>query len=256
MIDENSYQNYDDTELAFEEKTEKYYLDKNEHIGVLLPPKKWHKTEIENVMPERFLYENKNKMIESEDYEWKLTYQFSSDNRNPFVGMGQYGNENMSFRRLYIILCLAFNHSYFIDDYFKNVYPFTLKESVENRLKGAKEAILDLVEENARMTRVTKDNKLDVRYKTNRQLKDLISSFDQYESDNIAKIIKEDIKACLEAGIIPLNFRLSPMTIKIRESLGIASTNPLYATGQLIDDLRIFFRLEKKQWQTEQGILV
>ena len=223
MISPKEMEDYDDTPLMFEETTEMYYLDSVDKIGKLLPLDKQHETNLEEIIPEDFLYNIDSSVLDSNSYEWKLTYQFSSSFRDPFrQGKGQYGNPNLTFRRLYIILCYHFNDSYFIDDYFEKVYPSTMKDIVEARLEGTKKAFLELVE----------------------------------EADSLAQLVKEDIEECLSSGRVPLNFTLSATTLAIREKLGIESFEPFYATGQLIDDLKIFFNLEKKGWQTKQGIMV
>ena len=247
-------QELDDTPLLYEETMEKYYLDKKEFVGKLLPERKWHETELEEVMPEDYVYKA-YRIADTEDYEWKLTYQFTSNFRDPYLSYGQYGGDEMTFRRLYIILCEKFNSgSYFIDDYFESVYPYRLKEEVEQRLERAKEYYLELVDEAGMNTRVTRDSSLDFRYKGNQEL--LSWDFAQEEADELAQIIKDDIKSCLATGIIPLNFKLSSNTLKVRRELGINSKQEFFATGQLIDDLRIFFRLERKSWVSNLGIQV
>lgn len=250
----SNIQELDDTPLLYEETIERYYLDKREFVGKLLPESKWHETNLEEVMPEDFVY-NTDKATDTDDYEWKLSYQFTSDFRNPYLLYGKYGGDNMTFRRLYIILCEHFNMgSYFIDDYFETVYPYRLKEDIENQLEGAKEAYLSLVDEAGMNTRVKRDGTLDLRYKGNKEL--LNWDFAQEDADLMALRIKEDIKTCLATGIIPLNFSLSSDTLERRKELGISSNKEFFATGQLIDDLRIFFRLEKKTWVSNLGIQV
>lgn len=258
MISINELVSYDDTPLMFEETTEKFYLDKSAKIGRLLPEEKWHDTDLDKIIPEDFLYDVGDSLLDSDDYEWAISYQFSSDFRNPYQqGIGQYGNPELSFRRLYVILCERFNnHQYFIDDYFEKVYPHTMKDIVEERLESTKQAYLELVDEVGMQTRITKGNKLDLRYALNKQIMELGDDIAQEDADYLANLVKEDIQLCLMTGIIPLNFTPSDTTLKIRKSLGIASNVGFYATGQLIEDLRIFFRLERKQWQTQQGIRV
>lgn len=257
MISPKEMEDYDNTPLMFEETMEMYYLDSVDKIGKLLPLDKQHETNLEEIIPEDFLYYVDSSVLDSNSYEWKLTYQFSSSFRDPFrQGKGQYGNPNLTFRRLYVILCYHFNDSYFIDDYFEKVYPSTMKDIVEARLEGTKKAFLELVEEAGIETRITKGNKLDLRYRINRELTDWSDTIAEEEANYLAQLVKEDIKECLSSGRIPLNFTLSATTLAIREKLGIESFEPFYATGQLIDDLKIFFNLEKKGWQTKQGIMV
>lgn len=255
MID---YDAIDDTPLMHEETTEFYYLDKSTFTGKLLPKKERHPTDIDKVFPDNFLYLPDDFKLDSGDYEWALTYQFSSGFRDPyFQGTGQYGNPNLTFRRLYIILSEHFNnHQYFIDDYFTSVYPYTMKEKVEEKLKTTKEEILDFVESDAYTERLTKKGKLDYRYKINKAVRDIIASVPQAVADELAEEIKQDIETALSTGSIPLNFSPKDSTLAIRSELGISSTVGFYATGQLVDDLRIFFSLERKGWQTSHGIRV
>lgn len=257
MISAQEMELYDDTPLLLEELTEEYYLDRRDGIAKPLSEEMKHPTKLKEKMPEDFLYSVDTDVLDLESYEWKLTYQFSSNFRDPYQqGIGQYGSPNLSFRRLYIILCEHFNHAYFIDDYFINVYPSTMKETVETRLENTKKAFLELVEEAIQQTRITKDNKLDMRYKMNRELNEWSDTIADEEADELARMVKEDIKNSLASGRIPLKFNLSDNTMKIRRELGISSNKEFFATEQLIDDLRIFFSLEKKGWQTKQGIMV
>lgn len=254
MISAKEMQLYDDTPLEYEETMEMFYLDQKDFVGKLLSEDKRHETELEEKMPEDFLYEGKE--TSAEDYDWEITYQFSSAYRDNTTPSGRpYGNPLMTFRRLYIILCEKFNAgSYFIDDYFKYVYPSTMKETVEKRLENTKRAYLDLVDE--LHERIRENGTLDKRYKANKELLIFGNETVQEEADVLAEWVKEDIKACLEIGIIPLNFSLSRDTIKLREELGIHSDKEFFAMGHLIDDLRIFFRIRRKEWQTRQGIMV
>lgn len=253
MISAKEMQLYDDTPLKYEEQTEMFYLDKKEFIGKLLPDDKRHETELEEKIPENFLYYGKE--VDEEDYEWKITYQFSSAYRNNLSPSGRpYGNALMTFRRLYIILCEKFNKSYFIDDYFDSVYPYTMKETVDKRLEDTKRAYLDLVDE--LHERIRENGTLDKRYKANKELLIFGNETVQEEADVLAEWVKEDIKACLERGAIPLNFSLSSATLKLRKEMGITSDKEFFAMGHLIDDLRIFFRIGRKEWQTRQGIMV
>lgn len=253
-----NYDTFDNTPLLYEETTELYYLDKNAFIGKLLAKGKEHPTDIEEVFPDDFLYSPRDLDVDSDDYEWSLTYQFSSDFRDPyFQGKGQYGNPQLTFRRLYVILSEHFNNGdYFIDDYFASVYPYTMKERVEEKLKATKEEILDFVESEAYTEKLTKSGRLNYRYKVNKAVRDIIDSVPQYVADELAEEIKSDMESAFSTGRVPLNFSPSGTTLEIRNELGIDSSVGFYATGQLLNDIRIFFSLERKGWQTHQGIRV
>lgn len=254
MISKEYLQQIDDTPLQYEELTEMFYLDRADFVGKLLPDSKRHETNLEEKMPEDFLYDIGS--TEDEDFEWSVSYQFSSRYRDNTTPSGRpYGSPLLTFRRLYIILCEKFNYgSYFIDDYFDTVYPARMKDTVEKRLEETKKAYLELVDELHQKLR--KDGTLDKRYKANKELLIFGNETVQEEADTLAMWIKEDIEASLAIGAIPLNFSLSSATLKLRQELGIDSKEGFYAMGRLIDDLRIFFSLERKQWTTQQGIMV
>lgn len=266
MISAKNLAVYDDTPLMYEELTEMYFLDKETMQGVFIPDDLdflRHETGLEEVMPDDFTYSapehGKGKLTNTRSYDWSLTYQFSSDFRNPYVSLGRYGNPDMTFRRLYIILCERFNCGvYFIDEYFRLVYPFNgMKDIVEEELKEAKETYLYLMESTAkRFGKVTKKGKLDMRYGINKIAMQSGLEGISYEADIVAQMVKDDIHRSLETGEIPILMSPSDTTLLIREYLGINSAEPFFATGQLIDDLRIFFRLEKKEWKTKSNIMV
>ena len=67
MISINELVNYDDTPLMFEETAEKFYLDKSAKIGRLLPEEKWHDTDLDKIIPEDFLYDVGDSLLDSED---------------------------------------------------------------------------------------------------------------------------------------------------------------------------------------------
>lgn len=77
MISESEFANYDDTPLKFEETTEMFYLDKNAKVGKLLPVRKWHDTDLEEMLPDDFLYDIETDVLDTDSYEWAISYQFS-----------------------------------------------------------------------------------------------------------------------------------------------------------------------------------
>lgn len=258
MTDIRDSAEYDDTPLSGEELEEHYYLDRKRLVGIRTEdPRYVHKTNIEDVMPDDFLYRPNGDLLGTDDFTWNITYQFTSDVRYANWYGNLYGNPNMTYRRLYVILCEHFLHGvYFIHVYFTTCYRERIQDYVEGLLYEAKSFYLRLAEEAATQTRVTKSGKLDKRYKVNKMLKEMGDESFQSAAEEAERAVKEDIIICLQTGIIPLDFSLSERTLKKRAELGIDGVEPFYATGQLIHDLVLFFRLEKKEWQTETGIMV
>lgn len=80
-----------------------------------------------------------------------------------------------------------------------------------------------------------------------------LSSFDAFKSARLesegrylAKRIKDDIIRALEIGLIPLNPQaISPLTLKRRAEAGITSDKKFYATGQLIESLKLIINLKE-----------
>lgn len=224
-----------------------------------------------------------------DDFEWQITYKFTSEVRGVPAG---YGAKGMSFRRLYVILCEAYNNGiYFIEDYFDNVYPYTMKKEVDSFLDllkfeleqeyaeratavttteedyGEVVSEIEEVKENE-PERVRKDKELDMRFTANKELlikkiyeeskyfeaKEKLSDFETFkkqsvsaEGNKLADLIKEDIKDCLRSGRIPLHpSLLSTHTMDRRARANLPEVPKFYASGQLIDNIMVFLRLEKK----------
>lgn len=262
-----------------------------------------------------------------DDFEWQITYKFTDEVRGV---PGGYGAKGMSFRRLYVILCEAYNSGiYFVEDYFDNVYPHTMKKEVDafldllkfeiiqeyteraSAVTSAEEKYEEAFQESSESTeefrsvkgeiasvkaeggkRVRKDNELDMRFTANKELlldeilaerkylsdikksrsayekrqeaRKRLSEFSTFkkqafasEGNRLAALIKEDISDCLRSGRIPLHPSvLSTKTIYKRTKAGLPEAPKFYASGQLINNLMVFLRLEKKQWQTDTGFTV
>ena len=98
----------------------------------------------------------------SDEFEWQITYKFNDHLRIPTTPTGDtYGGSYITLRRLYLILCERLNGGkFFIDEYFNDVYPFTIKDDVDARLKNLKREIMAGYIETAEDfgVRVTKKN--------------------------------------------------------------------------------------------------
>lgn len=216
----------------------------------------------------------------SNDFEWQITYAFPATLRNPVTKNGAvYGGMNVTFRRLYLILCEHFNGGvYFIDEYFDSVYPYTVKPEVDAKLSSVKEELLDVAnyelnraqalnfEEGLDKFKVNKDGTLNKSAtKINRNAHKTIDEYEQFareweenEGEEVAKRIKDDIIGCITSGQLPCQFA-SPAdnTMKRRLEAGLSPTPLFSATEQLIRSLQLYVKIGgNKKWQTQSGLLV
>lgn len=189
-------------------------------------------------------------------YDWQVTYKFSSRIR-PNKFRAQYGSKNMSFRRLYVILCERFNGgNYFIDDYFNKVYPFNgMKEKADLILTEIQLSAVNEFDDILSDAVFTKAGNLDKRYK--KKLQEILLKQQSVESlvdtvgARLAREIKDDIINCLATGQIPLmNSALAESTREARIKAGLPSDPKFFASSSFINDISIYCRLEKKEWQS------
>ena len=184
-----------------------------------------------------------------DDIKWGITYSFPEDLHSYISPNGKvYGGETVTYRRLYLILCEAFNgKEYFVDTYFKEVYPYSMKEEVDVALQTVKDELrmykYDIVLDGAKLT---KKGEPDKRYKQNaRYVKALIEyeKFkEQWEDDRgeeLAGLIAEDIKYSLANGLIRLNNTHTEFTREKRVRAGYDPDTVFYAMGDLIDHIQI-----------------
>ena len=215
---------------------------------------------------ERAFRERENPFNFVEDFDWQITYKFSRAKRdNDFSGHA-YGGNNVTFRRLYLILCEHFNNGvYFIEDYFETVYPRTLKPYVDKKLETVKSELLDVANMEIGELRYTKSGNLDRRYKINRNVSERIKDYESFaqawEADvgeELARLIKEDIISSLRTGQIPLSTKvLSNSTKEARKRAGLPDDPRFYASGQLIKHIDIYVSIGGTgRWETQSGILV
>lgn len=217
----------------------------------------------------------------SDDFDWQITYNFPATLRNPMTANGiVYGGKNVTFRRLYLILCEHFNGGeYFIDSYFESVYPYTVKPTVDAYLSNVKEELVDLAdsmlsevnmlneEEGLKEIKVNKDGTLSksasVRNKRAHKALDEYESFskawEENEGEEVARLIKEDIISCVTSGQLPCQFYSAPSdsTMKRRLQAGLGATPLFSATQQLIRSLQLYVHIGGNgKWQTQSGLLV
>lgn len=204
----------------------------------------------------------------SDDFEWQITYKFNDHLRIPTTPTGDtYGGSYVTLRRLYLILCERLNGGkFFIDEYFNEVYPFTIKDDVDAKLESLKDNIMAGFIETAEDfgARVTKKGMV---YKADRKKRGLKKVLNDYsakaeeweirEGKEIADMIREHIAGCLESGQIPLEIEYNkPRTNWLREHYGLPEEPRFYATGQLINNLVLFVRIRGKgEWRKPTRIL-
>lgn len=198
------------------------------------------------------------------DFEWQITYKFSSNKRPNRFLTAKYGSDNMSYRRLYEILCSLNNGNRFIEEYFKNDYPYReVKRKADKFLYDLKNDIIVEYETLLQGARYKSDDTLDRRQrgliKRLSEYKVLVDSKIEEAGRQLADEIKKDIERALATGIIHLTpdaYYLASGTIEKRERAGLPDYPRYYASGSFIRDITIYFRLEKKQWQIDHNIMV
>lgn len=204
----------------------------------------------------------------SDDFDWQITYDFGNYLRSATTPTGNtYGGVYVTMRRLYLILCERLNGGkFFIDEYFNDVYPHTIKQDVDARLAGLKKEITKGYIETALDfgVRVTKQG---VVYKADRRKRGLRKVLKEYsekakifearEGKEIADMIRDHIIGCLETGQLPLEIENNSVaTERLRGRYGLPETPRFYATGQLIRSLRIYVRIRgKNEWRRPTRIL-
>lgn len=191
----------------------------------------------------------------SQPVELSLDYSFPSEIRDNKAPRGTYGGKNVTFKKLYRILCDRFNGGKpFIDDYFDTVYPNTVKDEVDLALDTYKEEVYSMYESMFSDTVYTKSGMPDRRYKVNRGFEVRYAQYEQFKESyaerygrDIALTIKRDIKECMRSGQLVLerviNHRNKPATLARRKRAGLPKTPEFYATHQLIDSLQIYVKI-------------
>ena len=217
----------------------------------------------------------------SDDFEWHITYAFPTTLRNPETKNGAtYGGRNVTFRRLYLILCEHFNGgNYFVDEYFDSVYPFTVKSNVDEKLYSIKKELTDVAdymfnevnelneEEGLEGIKVNKDGTLSksasVRnkraYKALDEYEKFAQEWENNEGEEVARIIKEDIISCITSGQLPCQFISEPAnsTKMKRLHAGLAPTPMFSATEQLINSIQLYVKIGGNgKWLTQSGLVV
>lgn len=231
---------------------------------------KYYKRNKRNPERGKWVRKNQNEIPEftDADFDWQITYSFPSDLHNNVTELGRkYGGKTVTYRRLYLILCEAFNGGeFFVDEYFNSVYPKSwVKERVDVELNNLKDELTYYASDLLEGAVATRKGELDKRYSVvNRGMKTRIREWrafarqwEEEKGEELAFYVAEDIKRALEVGEIPLNHKLSASTKKRRLYAGLNAEPLFYATGDLIDHIQLFVKIGGTgKWKTEQGLLV
>lgn len=204
----------------------------------------------------------------SNDFDWQITYDFPTYLRlTTTPNDHHYGGSYVTMRRLYLILCERLNGGrFFIDDYFDQVYPQTIKDEVDEKLDELKTEIISGYIETAtdfgvRITKKGMVYKADQRKRGLRKvLKDYSEKAEAWETrvgKEVADLIKEHIRGCLESGQLPLEIENdTARTEAIRKRYGLPEEPRFYATGQLIKSLQLYVTIRGKgEWRKPTYIL-
>lgn len=223
---------------------------------------------IENPLYEVGTWEDKENTpeITSADFDWQVTYRFPSFRHPNRAPKGKYGGNNVTYRRLYLILCEHFNGGkFFIDEYFETIYPYTMKSVVDNLLQPLKEQIITYAEDIVIAdNRITKKGKIDRRYKKGKQAVQMLIDLENYArrteeqyGDMFAERIKEDIISAITSGSLPCQmFSNTARTRAERARVGLREAPRFSATSELIRSIEIYVKIRGNEWKTRQGILV
>ena len=200
------------------------------------------------------------------DFDWQITYKFSSNVRQTFFGMLSkngnpihYGERGMTFRRLYSLLC-AFNGGVsFIDDYLQNVLPYTsvgveLQDYLLSIKQNAEQEWTILNLNSPHLKKSGRPYKRSMPKFT--QLKAVTNETVQEAGRYLAVRIKEDLVNALRDGRVPLTQNLvASSTAQKRQRAGLNGQPRFYASAQFINNITIFCRLEKKgKWLTDTWV--
>lgn len=175
-------------------------------------------------------------------------YRFSGNVR-PYRFNGKtYGSKGMRYSDLYEILCKHFNGRYFIEDYFVKYLKTHFSKEMQHTKKLIQSEIKKELKFIEKATRITKKGKYDKRFTVgNKRLQDFSfwkTKLIKDHFDRIGKSIKDDIIHCLATGKIPVFHENTLDTLKEKARIFGSPGEVFYASGKLIEDIRIMFKME------------
>lgn len=175
-------------------------------------------------------------------------YRFTNNVR-PYKYNGKvYGTKGMRYSELYELLCKHFNHRYFIEDYFVKYLKIHFSREMQSTKKLIEREIKRELKFIEKTTRITKKGKYDKRYTIgNKRLQDFSfwkNKMIKDHFDRIGKSIKDDIIHCLATGKIPVFHTNALSTIEKKKRIFGTPGEVFYASGKMIEDIRIMFKME------------
>lgn len=206
----------------------------------------------ELVIPTRY----KPEALSLDKFNVSVSYTFSSGVRfnNFILENGQtvrFGADDMTYRRLYIILCESFNSGVkFVDTYFDTCFgPHMGRRAKEiaNKVKKSYKDHAMNIEAAIAQAKWRKDGEMDQRSKGYRlwfalQTWKPIDVKPDLREFSLA--VKDDIKRCLAIGLVPMTFAGHSKYSKVlRERLGFVPLTAFYASGQLVDHITLYFKV-------------
>lgn len=200
-------------------------------------------------------------------FRWQITYDFPADIRPNVTDSGRpYGSANMTYRRLYLILNeTLFGGVPFIDTYFETIYPGSwVEQHAESLLADLRDELVAGAEDAIGNTRVTSSGKLDQRFADTRGVRKRLGEYKSWartweasKGVELARLLKEDILDAVASGRLPMQTDPKASTQKRRIWAGLSGAPLLYATGSLIESVRLYVDIEgDNTWRTRQGIMV
>jgi len=189
-------------------------------------------------------------------HSYQITYSFSNAVRNNiFPGISgvpiTYGAKGFTYRMLYEFLCNSYNNGvYFIDTYFEYIFRqravFEQFDSIGSEIRNS--IIAEYKQQKSSVPK-KKDGSPDMRYNRSKDFKRYKAWQDPIiiqKVKQVSEAIQRDIIVCLSTGRIPLAKRsVSDETMRKRARIsGMTGSKFFYASGQLIEHLRIFIHLE------------
>jgi hypothetical protein len=216
--------------------------------------------EEDELFPDPVLERGMEDLMTADGKNFQITYSFPlKTRRNVFAG-GTYGAPGVTMRQLYDFLCDEYNGGErFIDSYFDYIFPsspagrfFAEFRAEAARMVNAEYKRLTA----ARRRRTARTGEADRRTKEWRALKDFRVWRDELfisKLDMAHKVIKREIIQYLSIGKIPLRFRPASETIDIRRDRALAVPHGFYASGQLIESLRLSIRIPESAFRVTPG---
>lgn len=202
-----------------------------------------------------------------DDFDWAIDYSFPAEPHDNVTHTGKKYGSRVPQSELYDILCSElFGGEPFIDGYFSTVYPYSsCKEMVDEYLEDIKRSLVDVAETMIGKTRLTRRGTWDRRYKASAAADQAWADYEAFadewmrsEGEFVASLIRDDLIASVMDGRLPAQVREpSPATQHRRELAGLGGVPLLYATGSLINSIRLSARIGGTgRWRTKQGIRV